>query len=322
MQTFFLNRGPFDINYLLKFTLFTKKKKLKKKLIANISTLIDSKKNDITFLDNIKYVDRLNESKASFCFVKDAFVKNIKNKSINLIISKKPLIDFMIISRIFYPDADKDNFTFKLNPKYKDLKSKFNTMVDKSVKIGKNFKIGLGTVLKKNIIIGDNVTIGSNCTISNSIIGNNVTINDGTVLGKIGYGFKNINNKIEFIPHIGCVKIYDNVYIGSNCTIDRGSFGNTIIGSGTMIDNQVHIAHNVKIGSLCFIAGQVGIAGSTVIGNNCLIGGQAGISGHLKIGDNVYVGGNSGVIRDIENNAKIMGYPASSLKNFIKSMEK
>ena len=137
MQTFFVNKGPFDINYLLKFTLFSKKKKLKKQLVANISTLIDSKKNDITFLDNIKYIDKLNKSKVSFCFVKDTFVKNIKNKSINLIISEKPLIDFIIISRIFYPDAVKDNFTFKLNPKYKDLKNKLNTMVDKSVKIGK-----------------------------------------------------------------------------------------------------------------------------------------------------------------------------------------
>ena len=89
-----------------------------------------------------------------------------------------------------------------------------------------------------------------------------------------------------------------------------------------MIDNQVHIAHNVQIGSLCYIAGQVGVAGSTIIGNNCLIGGQAGISGHLSIGDNVYVGGNSGVIRNVEKNAKVMGYPAASLKNFVKKMEK
>ena len=85
-----------------------------------------------------------------------------------------------------------------------------------------------------------------------------------------------------------------------------------------MIDNQVHIAHNVKIGSYCFIAGQVGIAGSTVIGNKCMIGGQAGISGHLTIDDNVQIGGNSGVLRSVKSNKKLMGYPAIEFKKFLK----
>ena len=124
---------------------------------------------------------------------------------------------------------------------------------------------------------------------------------------------------MHFIPHIGHVKIGENVYIGSNCTIDRGSFANTIIGRNTMIDNSVHLAHNVNIGEFCFIAGQVGIAGSTQIGNHCMIGGQAGISGHLKIGNNVQIGGGSGVLKNLEDNSKVMGYPAKSIKDFLKS---
>ena len=190
--------------------------------------------------------------------------------------------------------------------------------VDNTVRIGKNFSVGFNSVLKKNIRIGNNVVIGSNCSIANAIIGDNVIINDGTVIGKIGYGFKEIKNKLTFIPHIGCVKINDNVYIGSNCTIDRGSISNTSIGEYTMIDNLVHIAHNVKIGSFCFIAGQVGIAGSSVIGDKCMIGGQAGVSGHLKIGNNVKIGGGSGVVKDIEDNQIVMGYPAVPLRDFLK----
>ncbi len=124
-----------------------------------------------------------------------------------------------------------------------------------------------------------------------------------------------------FIPHIGFVKIDKNVYIGSNCTIDRGSFSNTHIGCNTMIDNQVHIAHNVSLGENCFIAGQVGIAGSTKIGNGCMVGGKSGISGHLSIGDNVYIGGQSGVLRNISSNNKVMGYPAISMRNFVKKMK-
>ena len=93
---------------------------------------------------------------------------------------------------------------------------------------------------------------------------------------------------------------------------------NTIIGKNTYLDNQIHIAHNVKIGENCIIAGQVGFAGSSTLGNNVMIGGQAGISGHLKIGNNVHIGGGSGVIKNIPNNTKVMGYPAKDLKNFIR----
>ena len=109
--------------------------------------------------------------------------------------------------------------------------------------------------------------------------------------------------------------------IGSGSTIDRGSLSVTIIGENTYLDNQVHIAHNVKIGDNCIIAGQVGIAGSTTIGNSVMIGGQAGISGHLKIGNNVQIGGGSGVIKNIPDNSKVMGYPATEIRNFVKEMK-
>ena len=106
--------------------------------------------------------------------------------------------------------------------------------------------------------------------------------------------------------------------MATGCTIDRGSIDDTIIGENTYLDNQVHIAHNVKIGSNCMIAGQVGFAGSSEIGNSVSIGGQAGISGHLKIGNNVKIGGGSGVVKDVEDNQVIMGYPALPLKDFLK----
>ena len=114
------------------------------------------------------------------------------------------------------------------------------------------------------------------------------------------------------------VLIKDNVEIGCNNTIDRGSISNTVIGKNTFIDNQVHIAHNVNIGENCIITGQVGFAGSSSIGSNVLIGGQAGISGHLKIGNNVQIGGGSGVVKNIPDNTKVMGYPAKDIRSFIK----
>jgi UDP-3-O-[3-hydroxymyristoyl] glucosamine N-acyltransferase len=145
-----------------------------------------------------------------------------------------------------------------------------------------------------------------------------VKILDNCVIGKHGFGFFPNNNANLRYPHIGIVIIEDYCEIGCGSTIDRGSMSNTIIGKNTYLDNQIHIAHNVKIGENCIIAGQVGIAGSTILGKNIKIGGQAGISGHLKIGDNVDIAGGSGVIRNIPDNSKVMGYPAKNIKDFLK----
>ena len=147
-------------------------------------------------------------------------------------------------------------------------------------------------------------------------------IQDDNKLGQKGFGFIPVKNKNIKFPHIGRVIVNDEVEIATACTIDRGSIDDTVIGANTYLDNQVHIAHNVKIGKNCMIAGQVGFAGSSKIGDNVSIGGQAGISGHLRIGNNVKIGGGSGVVKDIEDNQVVMGYPAVPLKEFLKNSKK
>ena len=154
--------------------------------------------------------------------------------------------------------------------------------------------------------------------IKNTIIGDNVRILDGSIIGKKGFGFFPDKKSNYRYPHVGMVIIEDNAEIGCNNTIDRGSLSNTVIGKNTYLDNQVHIAHNVKIGKNCIITGQVGFAGSSSLGDNVQIGGQAGISGHLTIGNNVQIGGGSGVIKNIPDNSKVMGYPAKDIRKFLK----
>ena len=230
------------------------------------------------------------------------------------------------VLKIIYPDADIDypDITLKSprKNKYKGVKFSNNVLVGKDVKIGKNTFIGANSIVEHNVIIGKNCVIGSSVFIKNSIIGDNVVIQSGCKIGLKGFGFIPSKDKNFKFPHIGKVFIDDKVEIASNCTIDRGSVDDTEIGKNTYLDNQVHIAHNVKIGSNCMIAGQVGFAGSTTVGNNVSIGGQAGISGHLTIGNNVKIGGGSGVIKDIEDNQVVMGYPAIPFKNFIKNWKK
>ena len=204
------------------------------------------------------------------------------------------------------------------NKSYNSVKFGNNVCIGKDVIIGKNTIIGHNSIIESNVKIGSNCVIGNNVIIKNTLMGKNVRVLDGAIIGKKGFGFFPDKTKNIRYPHIGMVIIEDNVEIGCNNTIDRGSLSNTIIGKNTFLDNQVHIAHNVNIGSNCIITGQVGFAGSSKIGNRVSIGGQAGISGHLKVGNNVQIGGGSGVVKNIPDNSKVMGYPAKDIRKFLK----
>ena len=206
--------------------------------------------------------------------------------------------------------------------KKKSVKFGNNVLIGKNVKIGDKVIIGANSIVEQNVIIGKNCVIGSGVIIKNSLIGDGVIIQDNCKIGQKGFGFIPSNKENFKFPHIGKVVINDNVEIATGCTIDRGSIDDTEIGENTYLDNQVHIAHNVKIGSNCMIAGQVGFAGSSIIGNKVSIGGQAGVSGHLRIGNNVKIGGGSGVVNNVEDNQVVMGYPAVSLKNFLQNKKK
>ena len=286
-------------------------------IIKDIKPLTSANQNDISFFDSFKYKEDALNTKASVCITTETLSKFLP-KSTYPVLVKNVLLELAKTLKKLYPKADIDypDFTLKKPSAriYKSVKFGNNVLIGKNVKIGKNSEIGANTIIEKNVVIGKNCIIGSNVIIKNSIFGERVVIQDNCKIGQKGFGFIPVkDNNIKF-PHIGRVLISDNVEIASGCTIDRGSVDDTTIGKNTYLDNQVHVAHNVKIGSNCMIAGQVGFAGSTKVGNNVSIGGQAGISGHLIIGNNVKIGGGSGVVKDIGDNQIVMGYPAVPLK--------
>ena len=318
---FFKNTGPYDINYLLT-SINLGNQKFPEEKIIDIKDLFSSKIGEITFFHSKKYNDLAKTTKASYCLTTDN-LKSILPKTCKPIISNTVLLHTAQITKILYPDSITDDYDNTVKDiSHTKLKNKVNfgknVLVGENVEVGLNCLVGHNSIIEKNVKIGDNCSIGSNVIIRNSLIKNNVHILDGCVIGKKGFGFFPDKDSNFRYPQIGVVIIEDNVEIGCGSTIDRGSLSNTIIGKNTYLDNQIHVAHNVKIGENCIIAGQVGFAGSTTLGNNVMIGGQAGISGHLKIGNNVQIGGGSGVIKNIPDNSKVMGYPAKDLKNFIR----
>ena len=318
---FFKNNGPFKIDKLLKLCGLENINNYKSIKIHDIKDLSTSRSKDITFFHSKKYFKIATKTEAGFCVTTEN-LKNFLPNNCKKIIVDNVLITTAKITKLFYPESVTDDFdTSSKDIKNTSFKKKVkfgkNVLVGKNVKIGKNCSIGHNTIIEKNVIIGDNCSIGSNVIIRNTIVNNKVHILDGCVIGKKGFGFFPDKKSNFRYPQIGLVIINDNAEIGCGSTIDRGSMSNTVIGKNTYLDNQIHIAHNVKIGENCVIAGQVGFAGSSTLGNHVMIGGQAGVSGHLKIGNNVQIGGGSGVIKDIPDNSKVMGYPAKSLKNFI-----
>jgi UDP-3-O-[3-hydroxymyristoyl] glucosamine N-acyltransferase len=296
-------------------------KKSSNKKIFDASNIKEAKIGDVTFFNDLKYEHDINITKASACIVSKELAKYL-NKNTTPIISQNPLLDFYKTVIFFYPDSSNDNekvINSKNKNQYvkKNISIGENTLIDKSASIGKNTDIGNNVIIKHGVHIGKNCKIGSNVIIENALLGDNIIIKSGTVIGQAGFGFNFDKKKRIKFPHIGRVIIENDVLIGSFCTIDRGSLSDTVIGEFTSIDNQVQIAHNVKIGNFCMIAAQSGIAGSTIVGNNVKIGGQTGISGHLSIGNNVKIGGKSGVIADISDNQTVMGYPAKSIRDFL-----
>ena len=278
-----------------------------------------SSENDLTFFNKKKYN---NHTKSKFIITSDNFQSSFRSDK-KLLISGNLETDLAKLSNLFYRSKNK-NEVLQLPDILIGERSDISsiTSINKGVEIGNNFSLGDYSSIDHSCIIGNNVKIGKNVTISNAIIGDNVCISDGTKIGQPGFGFAYDGKKIIKIFHIGRVIIQNEVNIGVNCTIDRGSFSDTIIGENTFIDNLVHIAHNVSIGNNCIIAAQCGFAGSVEIGNHVHIGGQTGIAGHLKINDHTKIAAKSGVIRDVTKSETVMGYPAISINKYLRNYKK
>ena len=292
--------------------------------IDGVCGIDDGKIGYISFIGDSQYLEYLDTTDASAVIVQS----NQANLSINhktLIEVDNPALSFSKVISLFHEDKNLECSISK------------NAIIDKNTQLGKNIHIGHNTVIAAGVSIGDNVFIGSGCYIGTNclidsqchiannvtliqsvILGQNVKINSGSVVGGSGFGLF-LNDKKHFmIPHIGKVIIGDDVSIGSNCCIDRGSINDTKIGSNTQIDNLVQIAHNVQLGNGCVIAGQTGIAGSTILGDSVTIGGQVGIVGHIKISNNVTIAGKSLVTKSINNSQLVSGIPAKNHKQRIK----
>jgi UDP-3-O-[3-hydroxymyristoyl] glucosamine N-acyltransferase len=187
-------------------------------------------------------------------------------------------------------------------------------------KIGPRCLIGPGATIGDGVVMGPDCRIGSHASITHSTLGARVYIYPGARVGQEGFGFDITEAGFITIPQLGGVTLEDDVEVGANSTIDRGSLRNTVIGSGTRLDNLVQVAHNVRIGRYCAIAAQCGIAGSVEIGDFVVMGGQAAIAPHVTIGSKARIGAQAGVLSDIGSEAIVVGSPARPRNEFFREI--
>jgi UDP-3-O-[3-hydroxymyristoyl] glucosamine N-acyltransferase len=190
--------------------------------------------------------------------------------------------------------------------------------------LGADATLGARSRLHANVTLYEGVVVGADCVIHSGCVlrertrlGDRVVLQPGVVLGGDGFGYLiTETGELEAMPQLGSVVVEDDVEIGANTTIDRGTLGDTRIERGAKLDNLVQVAHNVRIGESALLVAQSGVAGSTRIGRGAMIMSQAGIPDHVSIGERAYVGPKSGVHGDVEDGARVMGYPHRDLRAF------
>ncbi len=308
---FFNNTGPYSLTQIAQF-IGAEIIGEHNKQIQNIQSLEEATHEDISFLNNTKYIESFKTSKAGACIVsKD---QDLINSSMTLLKVENPYFAYAQLLDIFYkPNGTKNPQISPSSYIAKTAKIGGGCYVGHNVVIEDEVEIGENSVIESNSFIGYGVKIGArarvdaNVSITHSVIGNDVVILPGARIGQEGFGFATYRGEHKKVLHIGKVLIGNDVEIGANSCIDRGSMNNTIIEDRCRIDNLVQIAHNVHIKTGSIIVAQVGVAGSTTIGKYCVLGGQTGVAGHLNISDFVQIAAQSGVRANVPIPGALLG---------------
>ena len=291
------------------------------RVLHDVAPLETATERDLSFLDNRLYIDRFRETCAGAVIV-NAKLAAEAPKGTTLLITPQPYRAYALAAQAFYPDPPPQPgiAVSAIVDKGATLGEGCgvapNAVIGSGAQIGKRCAIGANAVIGPSVVLGDDVRVGANATLSHCIVGSRVRIYTGVRIGQDGFGFAPDPDAPVKVPQLGRVIVGDDVEIGANTTIDRGAGPDTIIGSGTMIDNLVQIGHNVQIGRGCVLVSQVGISGSTRLGDYVMIGGQGGLAGHLVIGDGARIGAQAGVMRDVGKGEAVLGSPAMPIKEF------
>jgi len=279
----------------------------------------------VSFLDNRRYAPLLDTTQAGAVIVHPDMQSHVP-EGVIAIVTQNPYAGWARVAALFHPapstspgihptaivdETASIDPTAELGP---------GCVIEAGAEIGQGCRIGPFAVVGSGVVIGRDCRIGTHASISHALLGDRVYIYPGARIGQEGFGFAVTKAGFLTVPQLGRVILHDDVEIGANTTVDRGSAGDTIIGAGSRLDNLVQIGHNVVLGRCCIIVAQVGISGSTVLGDFVQVGGQAAMAGHLHVGSGAQIGAQAGVISDVKPGAQMLGSPAQPSRDFFRQV--
>ncbi len=326
---FFDRAGPFTLDELVSGTKITLPATVNPALAIEDARPLDAATQaHVTFLDNRKYAPQLRTTAAAACFVREEFATQVSPGTAALV-TADPYRAFAQTLARFYPGAGRSRVAEmggEPGPVHSTATVEAGAIIEPGAIVGREARVGRGTIVESGAVIGYRVTVGRdgyvgpNAVLTHALVGDRVVVHAGVKIGQDGFGFAMGSRGHLKVPQIGRVIIQDDVEIGANTTVDRGSLKDTIIGEGTKIDNLVQIGHNVVVGRHCVIVSMVGISGSSELGDFVVVGGQAGIVGHLKIGSGAQIAGRTAVTHDLAAGGRYGGTPAKPLVEFAREL--
>jgi UDP-3-O-[3-hydroxymyristoyl] glucosamine N-acyltransferase len=292
-------------------------------MLSGIAPLQTAEACEVSFLDNRKYAKALAATRAGAVIVHPDMQDRVPPSAVALV-TNEPYVGWARVAALFHP----------LPPAEPGIHPSAligdDTSIDPSAEIGPfvvigarasigpRCRIGPSSVIGDGVVVGAECQIGAHASLSHALLGDRVVIYPGARIGQAGFGFAVTSDGFLTVPQLGRVVLEDNVEIGANCTIDRGSLHDTLIGAGSRLDNLVQIGHNVRLGRGCVIVAQAGISGSTVLDDHVMVAGQAGLTGHLRIGRRARIGAQAGVMSDVPAGTDVVGSPAQPAKEFFR----
>jgi len=326
---FFKNHGPFRVAELVQIADVEMASGCDPDMvIRDIAPLDVAGVDDLSFLDNTKYLDAFRASKAGVCVVAKKFAEDAP-AGMSLLISENPYRAYALIAQAYYPNTQAEASDHHPSAVVDPTATIGNdcvigplAVIGADVALGDNVIVGAGVAIDRAVTVGSGTSIGANTSLSHCDVGSNCLIHPGVRIGQRGFGFDMSPEGHLDVPQLGRVIVGNDVEIGANSCIDRGAGPDTIIGDGCKIDNLVQIGHNVHLGNGCVIVAQAGIAGSAHLEDFVVLAGQSGIAGHLRIAAGTQVAARSGVMHDTEPGQRMAGNPAMPAREFFRLLAK
>ena len=294
-------------------------------LLEGVAPLQTAGPNEVSFLDNRRYASALDQTLAGAVIVHPDMASRVPTTTV-AIVTSEPYAAWARAAALFYPVPPPSPgihpSAIVADGALVDPSANVGPLavIETGAEIGPCSRIGPCAIIGSGVIVGRDCRIGAHVSLSYAVLGSRVYVYPGARIGQEGFGFASTKDGFISVPQLGRVIIEDDVEVGANTTIDRGSSRDTVIGAGSRIDNLVQIGHNVILGRCCVIVAQVGISGSTVLEDFVRVGGQAAMAGHLRIGQGAEIGAQAGVISDMAPDAKVLGSPAQPKRDFFRQI--